>query len=226
MKSNATALPLHAAWPSSSVPAPASCRGALVPSSQGNRKVMWKKLRGCVDKKKTFYFLKNFGWGALPPNFGWGAKSPPDTLLDGFSRGAAAPGTPGVFFFPLTTRALLTTVRQPEAKCTSAPCRMPSFNFLEPHETTRTIKKAEFSKNQKIFKKQSKIRSSPVFSKNRLLFEYVLIFWKFRFLIFLNFLDFRVSWTGALNKVVKDGLFEGMMVNFQLEYCEILNKCN
>ena len=33
---------------------------------------------------------------------------------------------------PLTTRALLTTIRRPEAKFTSAACRMPSFNFLQP----------------------------------------------------------------------------------------------
>ena len=41
-----------------------------------------------------------------PPNFGWGGFAPPDPPLDGFSRGAAAPRTPRVFFFsPLTTRA-------------------------------------------------------------------------------------------------------------------------
>ena len=34
-----------------------------------------------------------------PPNFGWGGFAPPDPPLDGFSRGAAAPRTPRVFFF-------------------------------------------------------------------------------------------------------------------------------
>ena len=35
-----------------------------------------------------------------------------------------------------------------------------------------------YPKNQKIFKKQSKIRGDPrIFGKNRLFFEYFLIFW-------------------------------------------------
>ena len=101
--------------------------------------------------KKIFIFFENFrnifGWGALPPrppNFWLGGQSPPRPPLNGRSSHLIEAAKRGrldqMLFFsapltiraPLTARAPLTTVRRPEAKFTSAACRMPSLNFLQP----------------------------------------------------------------------------------------------
>ena len=55
----------------------------------------------CIRVKVQNFF--GFGWGALPPRppeFWLGGLRPLSPPLDGFSRGAAAPRTPRVFFFP------------------------------------------------------------------------------------------------------------------------------
>ena len=96
---------------------------------------------GFLENSKFFVF----GWGALPPRpaeFWLGGQSRPrplngrpQHLIEAAKRGRLDQ----MLFFsalwtiraPLTTWAPQTTVRQPEAKCTSVACRMRSFNFLQ-----------------------------------------------------------------------------------------------
>ena len=52
-------------------------------TSQANKKVTWKKLRGQKRKLLFSFFSKKFGWGALPPDpwFLAGGVKPPDPPL-------------------------------------------------------------------------------------------------------------------------------------------------
>ena len=95
-------------------------------------------------------FLENFSvlaGGRCPPPTppiwagGGFAQTPPlKRSFVTFDRGGqTGPPRSNAFFSapltiraPLMTQALLTIVRRPEAKCTSAACRMPSLNFLQP----------------------------------------------------------------------------------------------
>ena len=111
-----------------------------------------------MGKKKTFFFFEKFWLGGAPPQPARilaGGVSPPQTPpLDGFSRGAAAPRTPRVFFSPLTTRA---PPGRPAERPGERPAKRPAETIRKRSETV--------SKRSEIVPKPSEKVSKPLENK-------------------------------------------------------------